>query len=520
MKLGELLNVVERNGSVTAGLHARDVTDVTNDSRKVKPGSLFVAVRGFHSDGHQFIPQALQQGAVAVVAEHGRVTQTASGAPLITVPDSRAALARLAAAFFGNPSRKLKLIGITGTNGKTTTSYLVKSVIEAAGSTAGLIGTIDYRVGSTIYPAPNTTPESLDLQRLLAEMAGLGAGYCVMEVSSHALALGRTDGAVFEAAAFTNLTQDHLDFHKDMDSYFQAKLLLFTALSQGKSAIVNSDDPRAQEIIRATRAQVITTGLSEKADIRPAGTIAHGITGLSFGVKTPAGAVAVESPLVGRHNVYNILTAIGVGTALGFKGDVIARGIRNMKAVPGRMEKVEAGQAFGVVVDYAHTEDALARLLEAVREVTQGRVITVFGCGGDRDRTKRPKMGAAAVKGSDIVVVTSDNPRTEDPLAIIKEIEAGMEGGFRTERTESLLQSSGGKTPYRVIPDRREAIKAAVRIAGAGDVVVLAGKGHEDYQIIGENKHHFDDRETAREAIGKMRIADRGIRNPHSESRN
>jgi UDP-N-acetylmuramoyl-L-alanyl-D-glutamate--2,6-diaminopimelate ligase len=520
MKLGELLNVLERNGSVTADLHARDVTDVANDSRKVKPGSLFVAVRGFHSDGHQFIPQALRQGAVAVVAEQGRATRTASGAPLITVPDSRAALAQLAAAFFGNPSRKLKLIGITGTNGKTTTSYLVKSVIEAAGSTAGLIGTIDYRVGSTIYPAPNTTPESLDLQRLLAEMVGLGAGYCVMEVSSHALALGRTDGAVFEAAAFTNLTQDHLDFHKDMDSYFQAKLLLFTSLAQDKPAIVNIDDPRAQEIIGATRAKVITTGLSEKADIRPAGTITHGITGLSFGVKTPAGAVTVESPLVGRHNVYNILTAIGVGTALGFGGDAIARGIRNMKAVPGRMEKVEAGQAFGVVVDYAHTEDALVRLLEAVREVTQGRVITVFGCGGDRDRTKRPKMGAAAVKGSDVVIVTSDNPRTEDPLAIIKEIEAGMEGGFRMERTEALLQSSGGKTPYMVIPDRREAIKAAVRIAGAGDVVVLAGKGHEDYQIIGENKHHFDDRETAREAIGEMRTADRGIRNPHSESRN
>ena len=507
MKLRDLATALEGMTTLPAKGLDSEVSGIAHDSRKVHEGSLFVAVRGFHSDGHRFVSQAVRQGAAAVVVEEGTAAEISFPVPVIRVGDSRRALAKLAAAFYGHPSRGLRLVGITGTNGKTTTSYLVKSIVETAGSKAGLIGTIDYRIGDRIYPAPNTTPESLDLQQLLAEMVACGATYCVMEVSSHALALGRTEGCSFAAAAFTNLTQDHLDFHKDMESYFRAKLLLFSGLAPEAAAVVNWDDIRSAEIIRNTKARVITFGLMDSADIRPLGGVRHGITGLELTVATPSGPVAVRSPLVGKHNVYNILTAVGIGIALGVSSDAIARGIGAMTAVPGRMEKVDEGQAFGVVVDYAHTEDALVRLLQAVREVAQARVITVFGCGGDRDRTKRPKMGAAAIQGSDIVIVTSDNPRTEDPLAIIGEVEEGMrEFGTRI----SLLDappSPQGKTPYLVAPDRHEAIEVAIGMANPGDVVVLAGKGHEDYQIIGEQKIHFDDREEARKAIRRRRDA-------------
>jgi UDP-N-acetylmuramoyl-L-alanyl-D-glutamate--2,6-diaminopimelate ligase len=504
MKLGDLLIGLENRTTLPPGWLEREVRDIAHDSRKVKPGSLFVAVRGLHSDGHQFISQAIQHGAMTIVAEKQEGLPVPSGTPLLIVDDSRRALALLANTFFGHPSRRLMLTGITGTNGKTTTTYLVKSIVEAAGSTTGLIGTIDYRVGDKVYPAPNTTPESLELQRLLSEMVGLGATHCVMEVSSHALALGRTLGCEFAAAAFTNLTQDHLDFHGSMDAYFQAKLRLFTGLSPEAWAIINSDDARGVEIVRKTRARVITTGFSELANVRPVGTIRHGINGLMFDAASPAGTIPVESPLVGRYNIYNILTAIGIGTALGVSAEEIARGLREMKAVPGRMEKVDEGQPFGVVVDYAHTEDAIARLLESVREVTASRIITVFGCGGDRDRTKRDAMGAAAIKASDIVIITSDNPRTEDPLSIIRDIERGLAaGGVKTSAQDAGKQVAPGKRPYVIIPGRHEAVAVAVGLARPGDVVVLAGKGHEDYQIIGEKKIHFDDREVAREQIRK-----------------
>jgi len=503
MKLSELLTTALR---AALPLHCPDseVVAISQDSRTVTAGSLFVAVRGFNSDGHRFIPQALRQGAVAVIAEEQ--PDAAGAAAVIVVPDSRAALARLATVFYNRPSERLKLIGITGTKGKTTTSYLVRSIIEAAGHRTGLIGTIDYRVGNKVYPAPNTTPESLDLQRFLAEMVDARVGYCVMEVSSHALALGRTDGCVFEAALFTNLAQDHLDFHQDMSSYFQAKLKLFTDLAADKTAVVNYDEAVSPEIIKRTKAKVYTYGMTAPADIHPAKAIGHGISGLSFSVRTPLGAIAVDSPLIGKHNVYNILAAIGAGLSLGFGAEAISRGIAAMKAVPGRMEKVDAGQCFGVIVDYAHTEDSLAKLLDAVREITTGRVITLFGCGGDRDRTKRPAMGAVAVNRSDCAIVTTDNPRTEDPQAIISEIESGMSSsGIRVASPADARRTLPGKTPYLVISDRADAINAAIGLAGPGDVVVLAGKGHEDYQIIGNSKYHFDDREIAREAIGKRK---------------
>jgi len=518
MRLGELAAVLECGGC-TAAVREREVSSLVQDSRAAGPGSLFVAVRGFHSDGHRFVSQALARGAIAVVAEQGVPIDAPADAPVIRVPDSRIALAKLATAFYRYPSRRLVLVGITGTNGKTTTSYLVRSILSAAGRISGLIGTIEYRIGDRVYPAPNTTPESLDVQRLLAEMVAAGATHCVMEVSSHALALGRTDGCEFHAAAFTNLTQDHLDFHGTMEAYFRAKLLLFAGLGQDAAAVVNSDDLRAKEIIRATRARVITVGLSGRPDVRPQGEVSHGIAGVAFTAETPAGPVAVESPLVGRHNISNILTAIGLGVALGLPNGAIAAGLKAMRAVPGRMEKVEAGQPFGIIVDYAHTEDALVRLLEAVREVAKKRVITVFGCGGDRDRTKRPKMGAAALAGSDLVIVTSDNPRTEDPLAIIGEIEGGMqEAGIRAEDTGDLGRAPAGRRPYLVIPDRAGAIRTAIEAADAGDVVVLAGKGHEDYQIIGEQKHHFDDREEARSAVRKRRASVGSQERPSSGS--
>ncbi|OGW36103.1 MAG: UDP-N-acetylmuramoyl-L-alanyl-D-glutamate--2,6-diaminopimelate ligase [Nitrospirae bacterium GWD2_57_9] len=510
MKLRELVGSLKSQSILSPEQLDREVSDIAHDSRKVRPGSLFVAVRGFNSDGHRFISQALQQGATAVMAEFEDRSATAAGVPQIIVEDSRRALALAADLFYGGPSRRLKLVGLTGTKGKTTTGYLVKSIIEAAGHASGLIGTIEYRVGERVYPAPNTTPESLDLQKLLREMVDTGITHCVMEVSSHALALGRTDHCQFETAVFTNLAQDHLDFHKDRQAYFQAKLQLFTGLGPGKTAVVNADDAVAAEIIRQSRAAVSTYGLSEGADIHPAERIVHGMSGLSFAVRTPKGTVAVDSPLVGKHNVYNILAAIGAGLALDLDLTAIARGISSMRAVPGRMEKVDEGQDFGVVVDYAHTEESLVLLLQAVREVAKNRVITVFGCGGDRDRTKRPTMGAAALAGSDVVIVTSDNPRTEDPAGIISEIESGMVAGLKVA-FPGPLGPAAGRTPYLVIPARAQAIEQAICLAQPGDVVVLAGKGHEDYQIIGSTKIHFDDREVAREAIRK-RSSECGVR--------
>jgi len=503
MKLSELLTVIDKNITLPFDYMEREVKDIVYDSRKAKPGSLFVAVRGFHADGHQFIAQAARNGAVAIVAEIDGKLDAEISVPVIRVPNSRLSLAHLGAVYYRNPSKKLKLIGITGTKGKTTTSYLIKSIIEAAGFTSGLIGTIDYRVRDKIYPAPNTTPESIDIQRLLSEMVSADCRYCVMEVSSHALALGRTTDCVFEVAVFTNLKQDHLDFHHDMESYYQAKLLLFKGLDLNKKVVVNADEPIAGNLIQHTRAAVYTFGLSQESDIYPLQSIGHSINGLSFSVSTPHGIVAVNSPLVGRYNVYNILAAIGVGITLGFREDSIAQGIKNMKAVPGRMEKVDEGQSFGVIVDYAHTEDSLVQLLEAVREMTRSRVITVFGCGGDRDKSKRPKMGEAAIRGSDVGIITTDNPRSENPLRIIDDIEAGAkELGSKVVIGDTRTIVSG-KKPYYIIPDRHEAIATAIQMAEKGDVIVIAGKGHEDYQIIGERKIHFDDREVARDIILK-----------------
>jgi UDP-N-acetylmuramoyl-L-alanyl-D-glutamate--2,6-diaminopimelate ligase len=488
--LEERVEILERRGAADVSVKA-----ITDDSRAVRTGSLFVAVRGEQVDGHQFIPAAVQAGAAALVTQ-----QPLAGfsIPCVRVADSRKALGWLAARFYGEPSSRLRMIGVTGTNGKTTTTYVCKALLESLGQRVGLIGTVAYQIGTDALPASHTTPGALELQQLLARMVAAGCTAAVMEVSSHALAQDRTSGCEYDVAVFSNLTQDHLDFHGTMENYFQAKLRLFTGLTgtqkPGKRAIVNLDDPSGDRIRRLCPAPVWTYGLKAPADLR-AEQVRLSLAGTRFTAATPAGSFPVESHLVGEHNVYNLLSAIGVALHEGATPEQVRQAVLQVTNVPGRFERVMAGQAFTVVVDYAHTEDALVRLLTAAQALKTGRIITVFGCGGDRDRGKRPKMGRAAVQYSDVVILTSDNPRTEDPLAILQEVEVGV--------VEALRQRP--EVQYRNVPDRREAIEVAVREARPGDMVLIAGKGHEDYQIIGTKKFHFDDREVAREAIAQLK---------------
>lgn len=485
------LAVVEQRGDMRV-----TITDVTDDSRQVKPGCLFVAVKGERVDGHDYVQTALKAGASAVVTQ---ATLSSGSAPMVRVADSRRALGVLGSLFHHSPSSRMRMIGVTGTNGKTTTTYVCKALFEAVGRRVGLIGTVAYQIGTRTIPASHTTPGAIELQHLLSQMVEAGLDAAVMEVSSHALALDRTSGCEFDVAVFTNLTQDHLDFHADMEDYFQAKLRLFTGLTltgkkEPKRAIVNLDDPRGAKVAAACSVPVWTYALGSPADLK-AERVRLSLAGTTFSAVTPAGECVIDSRLVGEHNVYNLLAAIGVALHEGISLEQIRDGIRHVKNIPGRFERVDAGQEFAVVVDYAHTEDALVRLLTAAQALKTGRIITVFGCGGDRDRGKRPKMGRAAVQYSDVVVLTSDNPRTEDPQAILREVEVGVREGL--ERRSSVR--------YHMIADRREAIEAAVREAKPGDTVLIAGKGHEDYQIIGTTRHHFDDREVAQAAIQQIR---------------
>jgi UDP-N-acetylmuramoyl-L-alanyl-D-glutamate--2,6-diaminopimelate ligase len=484
------VEVLEQRGNVSRPVHA-----ITDDSRAVTEGSLFVAVTGERADGHGFVEQAIKAGAVAVIAQ----APVASGSvPFVRVADSRKALGLLGSRFHGDPSARLKMIGVTGTNGKTTTTYLCKALLEEMGRRVGLIGTVGYQIGQETLPASHTTPGALELQALLAKMVEGGLTAAVMEVSSHALALDRTSGCEYDVAVFTNLTQDHLDFHRTMDEYFEAKLSLFTGLAGGKKAgkraIVNLDDPRGATIRAACPIPVWGYALKSQADLK-AERVSLSLNGTTFTAATPAGSFTVESRLVGEHNVYNLLGAIGVALHEGATTDQIREATSHITNVPGRFERVSSGEDFTVVVDYAHTEDALLRLLTAAQALKTNRIITVFGCGGDRDRGKRPKMGRAAVEYSDVVILTSDNPRTEDPMAILHEVEIGVR--------DALARRN--HVQYQLVPDRREAIGAAIREARRGDMVLIAGKGHEDYQIIGTKKFHFDDREVAREAIQQWR---------------
>lgn len=487
--LEEQVEVVERRGD-----YGISVGSITDDSRSVREGSVFVAVKGEHVDGHQFIPAAMKAGMAALVLER---PATDLSIPYARVTDSRKALGLLGSQFYGEPSTHLRMIGVTGTNGKTTTTYVCKTLLEALGRQVGLIGTVAYQIGKETIPASHTTPGALELQQLLAKMVGGGCTTAVMEVSSHALAQDRVAGCEYDVAVFSNLTQDHLDFHHTMEEYFQAKLRLFTGLTgtrkPNKRAILNIDDPAGGQIQRMCQVPVWTYGVKAKADLQSEG-LRLSLGGTTFVAATPAGSFPVESHLVGEHNVYNLLAAIGVALHEGATPDQVREAVAHVTNVPGRFERVIAGQGFTVVVDYAHTEDALVRLLTAAQTLKTGRIITVFGCGGDRDRGKRPKMGAAAIRYSDVVILTSDNPRTEDPLAILQEVEVGV--------CEALKDHPHAQ--YQKVADRREAIAAAVRTACTGDMVLIAGKGHEDYQIIGTKKVHFDDREVAREEIERL----------------
>jgi UDP-N-acetylmuramoyl-L-alanyl-D-glutamate--2,6-diaminopimelate ligase len=482
----------------TAAIEARGVT---HDSRLAHRGWIFVALRGQKADGVAFAPQAIANGAAAVIAERGPDGPSEAGpvgaidVPWLVVSDARLALALLASEFYGHPSREMQVIGITGTNGKTTTSYLLSAIFEAAGVRCGLMGTVTYRIGDREFAATRTTPEAPETQGMLRQMVTAGCGACVMEVSSHALSLRRVDETRFAAGVFTNLTRDHLDFHADMEDYFAAKRRLFEMLPPGAPAVVNLDDPRGATLSEIVP-RPVTYAIHRSADVSP-GPLTFSFEGLTFDVRMPQGVAHVQSRLVGRPNVYNILAASGTAAALGVPIDAIERGLRQLSGVPGRFEIVSGREDdITVVVDYAHTDDALRNLLETARPLAERRLITVFGCGGDRDRSKRPLMGMVAARLSDVAVITSDNPRSEDPVRIIEEVKIGAQPEVRNGSTELLT-----------IVDRRDAIHEAVRRAEAGDVVLVAGKGHEKYQEVGGRVLPFDDVAVAREALAARRVS-------------
>ncbi len=472
------------------------VESIEYDSRRVTAGTLFVAVRGFVTDGHRFVADAARAGAVAALVEE---PTGASGILEVVVPDTRRALGLVAHEFYGRPSERLATHGITGTNGKTTTSYLVDSILRETGRRTGVVGTLGYRLGGRFVPGDMTSPESLDLARLMVTMVDEGVTAVTMEVSSHALSLGRSIGTRFDTATFTNLSRDHLDFHGSLEEYAAAKRILFELLSgdgwkPGATAVVNRDDAFGRELIdylvASDRVRVLTYGLSE-GDVR-ASDVATTPTGSRAMFHTPDGDFEVEIRLLSSFNVSNALAATGIAVSQGVPLDAIARGLTRVERVEGRLEVVDGGQDFTIVVDYAHTPDALVKVLEALRGLSPERLITVFGCGGDRDRGKRPMMGEIAAARSDVVIVTSDNPRTEEPATIIDEIVAGAGRG-------------GGGAEIEVIEARRDAIARAVELARTGDIVLIAGKGHEDHQIIGGTRIHFDDREEALEAVRALR---------------
>jgi len=485
MNLGELLSGVRLAAPLPPELAAAPVEGVDFDSRRTGTGFVFFAFAGSRTDGSQFARQALERGALAVISEAEAPPDLA--ARWVRVEHGRQALAMVARRFYGEPDQRIQLTGITGTNGKTTTSYLTDSVLRAAGNTTALIGTIEYHLAGRTLPAVNTTPESLELVRLFAELERLGGKHAVMEVSSHALALSRVYGLRFHTAVFTNLTRDHLDFHQSMEAYFAAKQLLFEGAGGPPPAyaVINRDDEYGRQLKVHPRTHVIRYGLGQEADLR-ARHVSTSFRGLRFEVQYGKLRFPIESPLIGKFNVYNILAACGVGLSYDIDAETISRGIAALPAVPGRFERVDEGQPFVVVVDYAHTDDALRNLIAVARGLNPKRVITLFGCGGDRDRTKRPLMGQAAAEASDFVVLTSDNPRSEDPLAIMNDALVGI------RRTD---------VPHVVEPDRATAIARALKEAREGDIVLLAGKGHETYQVLKDKTISFDDREVAKEVL-------------------
>ncbi|MEH7299584.1 UDP-N-acetylmuramoyl-L-alanyl-D-glutamate--2,6-diaminopimelate ligase [Neobacillus drentensis] len=483
MKLQELLKSLHPIVPFKGG--NPEITSIENDNRKVQKGSLFICIKGYTVDGHDFAESAVENGAVAVLAER----PLAIDVPVILVKDTTRSMSVLADAFYEQPTKKLHLIGITGTNGKTTTSHLIEKIFADAGKKTGIIGTMYTKIGEQILETKNTTPESLTLQKTFNQMVEAGVGSAVMEVSSHALDMGRVHGCDYDVAVFTNLSQDHLDYHKTMEEYQRAKSLLFSQLGntynhrQPKFAILNADDPASEMYQRSTAAHVVTYGIDNQSDIQ-AQNIQMTPKGTTFNLVINEYSYPIQMHLIGKFSVYNVLASIASALVSGIELNKIIESIEGVKGVAGRFELVNAGQDFSVIVDYAHTPDSLENVLKTIQHFAKKRIFVIVGCGGDRDRTKRPLMAQIACRLATDPILTSDNPRSEDPIAILKEMEEGVQG-------ES----------YQVIPDRKEAIFTAINNATTGDVILIAGKGHETYQIIGNVVHDFDDRLIAREAI-------------------
>ncbi len=484
MKLHTLLKALPL---VKPALENPEITAIVNDHRKVEPGSMFICIKGHRVDGHEFAQEAAEKGAAAIISEK----PLSLSLPVMVVNDTKHAMAVLADVFYGHPTEKMHLVGITGTNGKTTTSFMIEEIFREASLKTGLIGTISMKIGDRVIETKNTTPDTIVLQETFAEMVSEGVDATVMEVSSHALVQGRVDGCDFDVAVFTNLSQDHLDYHQTMEEYKRAKGLLFTKLgntyTKPKLAVINVDDPAGKQYISETSAHVVTYGIDHSADFM-AQNIEMSRSGTAFTLISPEGKNNVSLKLMGKFSVYNTLAAIAAAYVSNVPLDSIIRTVEAVHGVPGRFEGVDEGQDFSVIVDYAHTPDSLENVLKTIKEFAGKRIFAVVGCGGDRDRTKRPLMAEAACKYATDPIFTSDNPRTEDPIAILKDMEKGVEG-----------------KQYQVIPDRKQAITAAIDAAREGDVVLIAGKGHETYQIIGDKVFDFDDRLVASNAIKELR---------------
>ena len=483
------------------------VTGATHDSRQVRPGFLFAAMAGDLTDGCRFIDDAIARGAVALLVG----AQVPFDLPQIVTADSRLAVGSISSACYSHPTRELALVGITGTNGKTTISYLVEAMLDRIGCRPGVMGTVAHRFEGRIWNDEHTTPEAPVIQSVAREMVNEGASHILLEVSSHGLALHRLRGCAFDVVAFTNLTQDHLDYHGNMEEYAAAKLLLFTDVIESipdAKAVINIDDPFSRVILDRLKKPVVTVSCdpSSKADIKPVDKPGYDIEGIDARIHTPSGDFDLSSPMLGPHNMSNILVSIGICMQLRVDIAEAIVGLAHFEAVPGRLQRVPCKRGFTVLVDYAHTPDALVSVLMAIKPITAGRLICVFGCGGDRDRTKRPLMGGAVARVADVAIVTSDNPRTEDPEKIVEMILPGMDGGGLSRIAQSDLHHA--TSGYVVEVDRGRAISMSMRCASAGDIVLIAGKGHEDYQILGKSKMHFDDMEHAAAAIASLERKD------------